>query len=208
MPSRLSSDDVPAGVGARKDYNEEGRKLISSFGMKPASSQFNDLDPIFKDPTTGGMIFVGNENAARGPAAKLLSSNITHVVNCTDDMNNFCEGDRVQYLRFNVAYWEDAGKSRQPHPANASEIVAFILTLFAFVDDALAKGESVLVHCLAGAHRAGTTGCLLLMHRHALGPQDAIKAAKSLRPIINPIGSLPGFLLFFQKHRDAIKNGR
>ena len=25
-------------------------------------------------------------------------------------------------------------------------------------------GTNVIVHCLAGAHRAGTTGCILLMH--------------------------------------------
>ena len=31
---------------------------------------------------------------------------VTHVVNCTDDMANFCErGGKVKYLRFNVAYW-------------------------------------------------------------------------------------------------------
>ena len=91
-----------------------------------------------------------------------------------------------------------------PHPAGPQQIVDFLKTLFAFVDGALAKGESVLVHCLAGAHRAGTTGCLLLMYKHSLNGQDAIKAAKTLRPIINPIGNLPGLLLFFAKYRPEV----
>ena len=30
----------------------------------------------------------------------------------------------------------------------------------------------MLVHCLAGAHRAGTTGCLLLMHKSGLGAEQ------------------------------------
>ena len=65
----------------------------------------------------------------------------------------------------------------------------------------LAAAGAVLVHCLAGAHRAGTTGCLLLMHKGGLGASDAIMAAKRLRPIINPIGSLPGVLKFFAGRR-------
>ena len=31
-----------------------------------------------------------------------------------------------------------------------------------FINDVINRGESVLVHCLAGAHRAGTTGTLPL----------------------------------------------
>ena len=54
------------------------------------------------------------------------------------------------------------------------------------------------MHCLAGAHRAGTTGCLLLMHKEGLSAADAVKAAKQLRPVINPIGSLPTLLRVFE----------
>ena len=88
--------------------------------------------------------------------------------------------------------------------SEADTLLAFVADLFEFVDECLAEGGNVLVHCLAGAHRAGTSGCLLLMYKHGVGAQDAIKAAKRLRPIINPIGSLPGLLLFFEKHRDQV----
>ena len=40
----------------------------------------------------------------------------------------------------------------------------FTNPMFAFIEEAIAGGESVLVHCLAGAHRAGTTGCACLVH--------------------------------------------
>jgi protein-tyrosine phosphatase len=67
--------------------------------------------------------------------------------------------------------------------------------MFKFVDDALARG-SVLVHCLAGAHRAGAMGALLLMRHSNLDVPSAIETAKSLRPIIDPHFSsrLPKFL--------------
>jgi predicted protein tyrosine phosphatase len=203
----MPNPDVPAGVADRADYDEEGRKLIASFGLTPAAGRYNDLDPIWRDERTGGVIYVGNERAARGPAARLREKGITHVVNCTDDMNNFCEaragGDGAEpltYLRWNVAYWQDAGVRRSERPATAAQIVAFVRTLLDFVDAALADGGGVLVHCLAGAHRAGTTGCLLLMYKQQLSAAKAVMAAKQLRPVINPIGSLPRLLQLFEGH--------
>lgn len=217
LPAFVLMEDLPAGVDARKDYNDEGRKLIRALGFNSsATTVYNDMDAIFKDPSTGGVVYVGNEVAARGPATKLLSLGITHVVNCTDDMKNFCEvpetyephpmanAKRIKYLRFNIAQYRAAGEKLREHPASETEIDQFIRTLFAFVSEALAGGGSVLVHCLAGAHRAGTTGCLLLMWKAGLGALEAVKAAKSLRPVINPIGGLPGLLRLFEHRRDKV----
>ena len=75
--------------------------------------------------------------------------------------------------------------------------------MFEFIETAIASGKSVLVHCLAGAHRAGTTGCACLMHFAGLEPGAAIQTAKRLRPIIDPIGSLPELLLRLHKARSA-----
>ena len=66
--------------------------------------------------------------------------------------------------------------------------------MFKFIEEAISKGESVLVHCLAGAHRAGTTGCACLMHFGGLDPETAIVTAKKLRSIIDPISTFPDFL--------------
>mmetsp|Transcript_39972 Transcript_39972/g.110045 ORF Transcript_39972/g.110045 Transcript_39972/m.110045 type:complete len:102 (+) Transcript_39972:2-307(+) len=84
--------------------------------------------------------------------------------------------------------------------------VAFLRTLFEFVDDALVQGGSVLIHCLAGAHRAGTTGILLLMHESRLGKTEATKAAKAARPVINPIGGLPHLLTMYESVREAMQD--
>ena len=81
---------------------------------------------------------------------------------------------------------------------NHASVYLFTDPLWAFIDSALDKGSSVLVHCLAGAHRAGTTGCACLMHYGKMKHKDAIKSAKQLRPIIDPIGQLPQFLMLLE----------
>ena len=63
------------------------------------------------------------------------------------------------------------------------------------IDRALENGHNVLIHCLAGAHRAGTTAIAYLMHRAKLDVRSAIISAKLCRPIISPIGSFPNLLI-------------
>ncbi|KAJ1484919.1 protein-tyrosine phosphatase-like protein [Baffinella frigidus] len=113
---------------------------------------------------------------------------ITHVVNCTDNMPCYHEATReVNYHRFDIAAWWQKVKDEET-------AIVFTTPVLEFVGEAIAKGESVLVHCLAGAHRAGTTGCLLIMHYADMPVKEAIAAAKKLRPVIDPIGTLPDFL--------------
>ena len=76
-----------------------------------------------------------------------------------------------------------------------------------FVEKALNKGENVLIHCLAGAHRAGTTSIINLMHFENLGADKAIKLAKSIRPVIDPISNFPQLLYFFESYRKASRAG-
>ena len=86
-------------------------------------------------------------------------------------------------------------------PTSRQEVMAFVQQLFDFVEGALTAGSSVLIHCLAGAHRAGTTGCLLLMHKTGLGADQATRMAQAARPVINPIGGLPKLLRAFETDR-------
>ena len=70
----------------------------------------------------------------------------------------------------------------------------FLKPLFDFVDKKLSGGENVLIHCLAGAHRAGTAGTACLMHLCDIDSRTAVPMAKELRPAIDPIGSFPTLL--------------
>ena len=107
--------------------------------------------------------------------------------------NNNNSNTAIKYLRFPISFWSRFVETRNND--NHLSLINFLTPLFKFVDNALANGENILIHCLAGAHRAGTTGVILLM-RYSLENDVAvaIKIAKKLRPIIDPIGMLPELL--------------
>ena len=102
---------------------------------------------------------------------------------------NYFEAEAgMSYLRFPINLWMHSQRVTgcTPGPSNHStlrarpapqtrhtwlrstpeSILHFLKPFFDFVDRAVDSGRSVLVHCVAGAHRAGTAGCLLLMHYH------------------------------------------
>ena len=79
-------------------------------------------------------------------------------------------------------------------------VLRYFNVFFAFVEKVMKEGKNVLIHCLAGAHRAGTTGCAWLLYANNLSVEDAIKLGKAKRDAINPIGQFPGLL-------KALRNG-
>jgi Dual specificity phosphatase, catalytic domain len=139
------------------------------------------------------------------------------VVNCTHGVSKIRDyhAGTLQYYEFPISNWHNILTTNDPsqiqckclapslphtsiHPYSNLINLVFVDPLFSFIDSALSRGASVLVHCLAGAHRAGTTGCLCLMRYADMDPATAIRAAKSLRPVIDPIGHLPEFLNRYQ----------
>jgi protein-tyrosine phosphatase len=81
------------------------------------------------------------------------------------------------------------------------KVFAFFVPVFDFIETATSQGKSVLIHCLAGAHRAGTTGIAFLMHIADLSQADATKAAQQLRPIVDPIYSFKDLLALLEVAR-------
>eukprot|EP00798_Chlamydomonas_sp_ICE-L_P006340 gene6340-2965_t len=62
-------------------------------------------------------------------------------------------------------------------------MVQFVDPMFRFVDEALVKGGGILLHCIAGAHRAGTTGVACLMHLTGATPASATQMAQRIRKV-------------------------
>lgn len=201
----FSRSSITSNSGARGnlDFDDEARRLWARLNLEPDASSrglWNNVDPIYKHPTGNGIIYVGNQTAAEN-LSFLKTLNITHVVNCTygqSKIPNFHE-KRLKYYTFAISNWQSFVNS-----TNAS-LIGFIDPLFRFIDEAIERGECVLVHCLAGAHRAGTTGCACLMHYASMDVPTAIATAKTLRPIIDPIGQLPEFLHRFKRAQDYRK---
>lgn len=171
-------------------FDEEGRKLLMKLNLDVvdiSGSKWNNLDAIFGHPS-GGKIYVGNASAAQSMDI-LTAHGIEYIVNCTNGGGAIpCYFPQLKYHIFPISHWS-------LHVDSSDEsVLAFCGSMFQFIEEAISKGKAVLVHCLAGAHRAGTTGCACLMHFASLNHRDAIATAKRLRPIIDPIGQLPQFL--------------
>ena len=98
-----------------------------------------------------------------------------------------------KYLTFPIGRWR-SHVNRDP-----SEVHNFFVPLFEFLDAELGSGNSVLIHCLAGAHRAGTAGIASLMYLCGMDSTEATGAAKKLRPAINPIGDFPVLLQILER---------
>ena len=71
------------------------------------------------------------------------------------------------------------------------------------------SGENVLLHCRAGAHRAGSMAAILVCKLEKLSLDRAIQHVKRGRPIIDVSGwnlrALQDFLLSELWHDDAAK---
>lgn len=187
--SKPQGRGVLQGRGPAADFDDEARKLWARLNLDPTkvnNGPHNSLDPLWRHPQSGGTLYVGNEVAAR-TLSLLQSYSITHVVNCTDSIPLYHDkhpGAQITYLRFDITSHYDRARTDKA-------AVSFVEPMLTFVADALSKGKSVMVHCLAGAHRAGTTGILCLMRFAKLSPKDATFTAKQCRPIIDPICDFP-----------------
>lgn len=175
------------------DFDAEGRALLARLNLELNARNnvglWNPMDPIWRHPTGGGTIYVGNEKAAAS-LSLLNSCEITRVVNCTSGFRkipDFYVGE-LRYFNFDISNWTSIVDNSD------ESMLQFVRPLFQFIEDAVSRGYSVLVHCLAGAHRAGTTGIACLIHFAGMDVAAAVRAAKICRPIIDPIGRFPDFL--------------
>ena len=98
---------------------------------------------------------------------------IRHVVNCQGlDSENYHEkSSEFTYLRFPIG----VASYCSPFDIDTNTgVVRYFNVFFDFVEKVMREGKNVLIHCLAGAHRAGTTGCAWLMYANKLSVEDAI----------------------------------
>jgi hypothetical protein len=183
------------------DFDNEAKLLFESLGLDASGQghvhhdKYCSINQIYSGGEGKGTIFVGNKNAA-STRAMLKKDSITHIVNCTKLLPNYFEAEAgMSYLRFEINLW------MQRVNGTPESILHFLKPFFDFVDRAVDSGRSVLVHCVAGAHRAGTAGCLLLMHYHQLAAKDATTCMRSLRPVTEPKGAL---LQLLERYEQAV----
>lgn len=179
-------------TGIDADWDAEAERLFARLHIAADAAggrRHNDLDAVWQDETTGAHVYVGNRRAAS--SRKILAAHgISAVVNCqgADAANFFESGGVIRYLRFDVQRRSDV--VREDGNEAGDGVVDYFAPCFGWIDAELAAGKSVLIHCYAGAHRAGTVCVAFLMHAAGLGLADAMRMARRCRPIVNPFARL------------------
>jgi len=180
-------------------FEDEGIRLIAELKLG-SGNRYSALDAIWQNLQTQAKVYVGNIHAAKSKEI-LKAFNITHIVNCQDlKAENFHEDDpHFSYYRFPISYWP-----RAKNVYTNEGVVAYFQEVFEWIDRATAAGNSVLVHCLAGAHRAGTSGVAYVMHAGRLDLVTSRAMAIRCRPAINPILGLDDLLQRYDRARKAL----
>ena len=186
------------------DMHREGKKLIERLNLDSSSLsgkyKYNNLDAIWGPASSPAKIYVGNYTSAKD-FNMLKKHGITAIVNCTHAPNqlaNVLSDKGISYLNFPICEW-------QRHVSKEKgdfSVLKYMSGMFSFINSFLNKHESVLIHCLAGAHRAGTAGVASLMYFANMDVTTASVAAKICRSVIDPtIGNLPELLRTFELAR-------
>jgi hypothetical protein len=68
----------------------------------------------------------------------------------------------------------------------SADLTRFFDATFIFIEESLAVGRSVLIHCGAGCSRSPAILAAFLMRRHRLGARTAIESLQSIRSSVCP----------------------
>ncbi|KAG9110285.1 hypothetical protein FRC07_008219 [Ceratobasidium sp. 392] len=66
------------------------------------------------------------------------------------------------------------------------DVLSYLPATIAFIQSALASGDGVLIHCMAGMSRSATIAAAYLMHSQGLDPTGALELIREVRPVIEP----------------------
>ncbi|KAJ1310975.1 hypothetical protein OPQ81_009484 [Rhizoctonia solani] len=66
------------------------------------------------------------------------------------------------------------------------DVLAYLPATIAFIQKALASGDGVLIHCMAGMSRSATIAAAYLMYSQGLDPAGALELIREVRPTIQP----------------------
>lgn len=190
---------TPSGQASEESlkYVDAGKQLIQlahSTGL-----QYQEQTPMLKH-ASGATLWCGGERCAMN-AGWLKQNNVSHIVFCQTpegEMHHRADG-YFTYLDFPIGWMVH----QRQHMESPEAVTRMMTPMFQFVDEALNSGRSVLIHCLAGAHRAGSSTIAALMFFCNLSFPEAVRAAKSLRNQIEPIGNFAPMLEMLETARKS-----
>ena len=157
-------------VAADAGWDREGRRTRDPRG-RPQGTVDRILQLGQTDVYQGGGDIPEDKDGLRAWGIKL-------VANCTSNLPMPAwTGDRgmPKWERFPVTYAITRPDS------SVGTLSSFWEPLWKGVDQAKATGGSILIHCNAGAHRAGLVGSSIAMREYGLQPKDAVAHVRRRR---------------------------
>jgi len=153
--------------------NEKTTMWLTDRRYQPST---NDISRLVL-PDGRGHIFISNYHTAR-EKHHLVNNNIKGIISIGDD-----EADQVKHHQVN-------GDARVLPITVPDELESKIDVCFAqtreFINEILASGGSVLVHCWGGISRSPTIVIAYLMNEFGMSLQDALDAVRTARRKIKP----------------------
>lgn len=205
------------------DYNAVAQALFASLKLSSTGAAtsvsgsvhgYRNMDMLWTNPKNkkgkGGSVFIGNMTACNDRG--LLSAfNISRVVNCTVDLPNTFEKETwCKYLRFDPIPGMRKAEKDGLGTIKPQAVLKVWSKLFTYIDKATASGRNVLIHSLAGVHRAGMCAAAYLMHANELDMMKAIRILQEARPKADPFKceelgmALENLGFVFQKRRSGV----
>lgn len=198
----VSSASIGKSKNTGRVCDVEGQKIEVANALRQLGPCSRDV--IWVHPVSKARLFVGNLTTALSEEV-LASDRITRIVTCTGDLD---PRSAPLYARINVVRFHYHIARFRERPQKGPEGVArFFAPFLGWVAQELAAGESILIHCLAGAHRAGTAGVACLMFFDGLKADEATTRAKAIRDCIDPSICDIGFDKLLRKLQRAMLLG-
>lgn len=127
------------------------------------SELLDEPSVVWVHPDTGAKFFIGGKSCAMN-LQKLEQYEIFNIINAKGKKPEtwffFKDDPRFRYLHFHLQGCEE----RKATLKTSADVITFFEPMHMFIDQSLANGQNVMVHCNAGAHRGGTAGISYMMH--------------------------------------------
>lgn len=183
----------------------------------------SEISPIFQNEK-GGILYISGLSPIDDDENIISDIGITNIVSCLG--RNFVGDAHDKHLRKNpnisVLYipyddttnqnlWTPNNNSitlMKPDKRSMQELLLLysekplIEVAYHFINEAMERGEKVLVHCIAGISRSVSVSAYYLMKKYGTTYSKAIEFIRDARSIANPNLSFSSQLISYQYNRD------
>lgn len=150
---------------------QQTQSFLSLSFLKPKTKSKELPDDIFEN-----RVFLGSQVAASNREG-LVSLQITSILVCGTGLQMSFQNDPCLSIRYHLLPLEDSLDQN---------LIAYLPTAMKFIDETLAQGGKVLLHCQAGISRSAAVCIAFLMYNQGWDYNTSQSYVRNKRRIIHP----------------------